>query len=117
MPDKKKLSKHFENLSEDAKIYIESEIAYRKLEIYKKLIKATSLFFRTIFNSLLLLFAFAFLFIGLGLLIGYLIGYYFIGFLIISGFIFLVLIIMLLFGKSIFERKVLKLFNNIFSEN
>jgi hypothetical protein len=116
MSDKKRLGQHFENLSEDAKTYIESEIAYHKLDFYKKLIKATSLLLKFLVNSTLLILAFSFLFVGLSLLLGYIIGYYFIGFLIISGFLFIVTTLMVIFGKPFFESRVLKIFNSIFSD-
>jgi hypothetical protein len=116
MSDNKRLGKHLENLSEDAKIYIESEIAYQKLDLYKKLINATSLLLKFIVNSSILLLAFAFLFIGLSLLLGYLLGYYFVGFLIVSGMLFFITILMVAYGKPIFEKRVLKMFNSIFGD-
>ncbi len=116
MSDKQRLGKHFENLSEDAKTYIESEIAYQKLDLYKKLINAVSLLLKFLVNSSILLLAFTFLFVGLSLLLGYILGYNFLGFLIISGVLFLITLIMVIFGKPLFERRVLKMFNSIFSD-
>ncbi len=116
MSDKKRLGQHINNLSDDAKTYIESEIAYQKLDFYRKLIKTTSLLMKFLVNSTLLILAFSFLFIGLSLLIGYLIGYYFVGFLIISGLLFFITLLMVIFGKPFFEKRVLKIFNSIFAE-
>ena len=116
MSDKKKLNKHFENLSEDAKIYIESEIAYYKLDTYKKLIKTTSLILKFIVNASLLILAFTFLFVGLSLLIGYILGYYFIGFLIISAVLFIITILMVIFARPLFDKRILKMYNAVFSD-
>ena len=67
-------------------------------------------------NSSILLLAFAFLFVGLSLFLGYILGYNFLGFLIISGVLFLITLTMVIFGKPLFERRVLKMFNSIFSD-
>lgn len=116
MSEQKKLNEHFQNLSEDAQTYIESEIAYYKLDLFKKLLRVTSLILKYIINSSILLLAFAFLFIGLSLWIGYLLGYYFLGFLMISAILFVIAILMMIFARPLFEKKVLKIFNQIFSD-
>ena len=112
----KKLGQHLNNLSDDAKTYIKSEIAYYKLDAYKKLIKATSLILRIFVNSGILILVFAFLSVGLSLFLGKLLGFYYMGFLIVAGFYMLIYILMLIFGKSIIEKKVLKIYNQIFED-
>lgn len=116
MSKQKKINEHFQNLSEDAQTYIESEIAYQKLDLFKKLVKATSLLLHYIINSSILLLAFAFLLIGLSLWLGYSLGYYFLGFLIVSGVLFIITVLMVIFAKPLFEKRVLKIFNEIFSD-
>ena len=112
----KKLGQHLNNLSDDAKTYIESEIAYYKLDAYKKLIKATSSILRIVINSGILILVFAFLSIGLSLYLGELLGYYYVGFLIVAGVYILIFILMLIFGKPLIEKKVLKIYNLIFDD-
>lgn len=112
----KKLGQHFNNLSDDAKTYIKSELAFYKLDAYKKLIKATSSILRIVINSGIIVLMLTFLSIGVALLIGKLIGYYYVGFLIIAGFYLLILILMSLFGKRWVEKTVLKIYNNIFED-
>jgi len=116
MSDKKKLSEHFDNLSEDAKVYIESELAYYKLDIYKKSIKGTSFLLRFFVNSALILLSFTFFFVGISLLVGYLIGYYFLGFIIVSVLLFIFALIMKKYSKPLFEKRILKIFNYIFKD-
>ncbi|RRO15015.1 phage holin family protein [Flavobacteriaceae bacterium 14752] len=116
MSDQKKIGQHLNNLSDDAKTYIESEIAYFKLDAYKKLIKATSALLRFVVNAGIVLLIFAFLSIGLGLLLGKLIGYYYVGFFIIAGIYFILLLIMIFFGKSFIQNSVLKIYNRIFED-
>ncbi|MGX1025309.1 phage holin family protein [Flavobacterium sp. CS20] len=112
----KKIGHHLSNLSDDAKTYIESEIAYYKLDAYKKLIKATSLLMSSIINAGIILLIFAFLSVGLGLFLGELFGYYYVGFLIIAGVYLIVLFLILIFGKSLIEKSVLKIYNQIFED-
>lgn len=116
MSDQKKIGQHLNNLSDDAKIYIKSEIAYYKLDAYKKLIKATSSLLGFVVKAGIVLLIFAFLSIGLGLLLGKLIGYYFVGFFVVAGIYFILLILMLLFGKPFIQRTVLKIYNRIFED-
>lgn len=112
----KKLGQHLDNLSDDTKTYIKSEIAYFKLDAYKKLIKATSSLLRFFVSAGILLLIFAFLSIGLGLLLGKLIGYYSVGFFIIAGFYLLFLLLMIFIGKPLIEKFVLKIYNQIFED-
>ena len=111
-----KIGEHLNNLSDDAKTYIESEIAYYKLDAYKKLIKATSSLLKFVINAGIVLLIFAFLSIGLGLLLGKLIGYYYVGFFIIAGIYFIILLLILIFGKPFIEKSVLKIYNQIFED-
>ncbi|MBS3738982.1 phage holin family protein [Mesohalobacter halotolerans] len=110
------MGEHLNNLSDDAKTYIESEIAYYKLDAYKKLIKATSSLLKFLINAGIVLLIFAFLSIGLGLLLGKLIGYYYVGFFIIAGIYFVILLLILIFGKPFIEKSVLKIYNQIFED-
>ena len=110
------MGEHLNNLSDDAKTYIESEVAYYKLDAYKKLIKATSSLLKFLINAGIVLLIFAFLSIGLGLLLGKLIGYYYVGFFIIAGIYFVILLLILIFGKPFIEKSVLKIYNQIFED-
>ena len=112
----KKLGQHLNNLSDDTKTYIESEIAFYKLDAYKKIIKATSSILRIVVNSGILILVFAFLSIGLSLFLGKMLGFYYQGFLIVAGIYIVILFLMLIFGKSIIEKSVLKIFNQIFED-
>ena len=112
----KKISQHLENLSDDAKQYIKSEIAFYKLDLYKKFIKANSLLIRLLLLGALVLLVFTFLAVGLALLVGELIGSYYIGFFIISGAFLILLILVYLFSKPMIERKTIYFFNKILSD-
>jgi energy-coupling factor transporter transmembrane protein EcfT len=112
----KKISQHFENLSEDAHKYIESEIAFYKLNAYKKAVKASSLLIRLLLIGALTLLLFSFLAIALGLLLGKMLGNYYFGFFIISGVFLIFLLVVFLFSKPFIERKTISLFNKILHE-
>jgi len=112
----KKISQHLENLSDDAKEYIKSEIAFYKLDIYKKFIKVNSLLIRLLLLGVLALLVFTFVAIASALLLGELIGSYYIGFFILSGGFLLLLLLVYLFSKPIVERKTISLFNKILND-
>ena len=113
---KKDISKHIDNLSEDAKAYIKSEIAYYKLDLYKKTIKSISYSLRFLLSVSILILLFVFLSISIGLVLGELFGHYFIGFLIVTGLYAIVFFISLKYGKKFIEGKILRLFNHIFED-
>ena len=112
----KKISQHLENLSEDAKQYIKSEIAFYKLDIYKKFIKASSLLIRLLLIGALALLLFSFLAISIALLVGELMGSYYIGFFIISGVFLILFLLVYLFSKPTIERKTISFFNKILND-
>jgi len=113
---KDKLSKHFENLSNDAKVYLESELAYYKLDAYKKSIKAISFILRFIVITGVFLVLLSFLSIALSFWLGELLEHYYLGFLIVAGFYFVVFILLLLFGRQAITNSVLKMFNHVFKD-
>jgi lipopolysaccharide export LptBFGC system permease protein LptF len=113
---KRKLGKHFEDLSEDAKDYIKSEIEYYKLDAYKKLIKSISFFLRFVVKVGIIVTLFAFLSIGLAFFLGEFFNHNYIGFFIVAGIYLITFIFIMLFGKPYFDNKVLKIFNNIFKD-
>ena len=112
----KKIGEHLNDLSDDAKTYIKSEIAFYKLDAYKKLIKATSSILKIVINSGILILVFAFLSIGLSLFLGRLLGLYYIGFLIVAGFYAIIFILMFIFGKPFIDKIVLRIYNKIFED-
>ena len=112
----KNISQHFENLTDDAKKYIESEIEYYKLDVYKKSIKASSTLVWLLIISALLVLAYTFLCIGFALLIGNLLGKYYLGFLIISGVFLILFVVVFLWVKPIIEEKTIQFFNDAFKD-
>ena len=113
---KKDLGKHFDDLSEDAKIYIKSEVEYYKLDAYKKLIKSTSFILRFIIKSGVIVILLSFLSIALALFIGEQFEHNYIGFIIIAGVYLIVFIFLSIFGKAVFNKWVLNIFNSIFKD-
>lgn len=113
---KEKIGNHIENLSNDVKVYLESEVAYYKLDAYKKLIKATSFLLRFVVLVSIFVVLLSFLSLALGLWLGEMFNHYYLGFFIIAGVYFLVFILLLIFGKRIFTSSVLKTFNHIFKD-
>lgn len=115
MRSEKNISQHFENLTEDAKKYIESEVAYYKLDFYKKLILASSLLIRLLMAGALVLLCLTFLGIGLAMFLGMLIDNYYASFLIVSGIFLLLFFVVLYFAKPAIERSTISIFNKLFN--
>lgn len=112
----KNISQHLENLSDDAKNYIKSEIDFYKLDIYKKFVKVISLLVRLLILGILAFLLFSFLATGLAMLIGENIGSYYLGFFIVAGGFLILLILVYLFGKPAIDRKAISFLNNILND-
>ncbi|HZW77811.1 MAG TPA: phage holin family protein [Flavobacteriaceae bacterium] len=93
--------------------FIETNLEYYKLRLFKVSMKtAVSLINLIIFGSLFL-FVLIFLSIGFALWLGYILGHSFFGFLLIGGVFLLLFILMIAFGRKIIERKVIHFFSGI----
>lgn len=110
------LNQRFQNISEETKEYIETSIEYYKLDAYKKSIKGTSALLRYFFVLGLFLLFFSFLMIGVALFLGDLLGSTYLGFFVVAVFNLLIFLLILLKGKNFFEKIVLSIFNEIFSD-
>jgi len=113
---KKDLGKHFDDLSEDAKVYIKSEVEYYKLDAYRKLIKSTSFMLRFIVKVGVIVILLSFFSIALALFIGEQFQHNYMGFLIIAGIYLIVFILLSIFGKAVINKWVLIIFNSIFKD-
>ena len=111
-----KINEHVKNLSTDSQEYIESLIAYYKLDAFKKSAKAISALLRFIaFLAIFLLF-FTFLMIGVSLFLGDILDSTYLGFLCVAGFNFILLIYILTIGKKLIDKIVLRFLSEIFSD-
>ena len=98
------------------KNYIEKRISLLKLEMAENTTKAMSL---ALYSLLVLIFVacvFAFLFLGLALIIGYWLGHFAYGFLLISGFFLLCLLGIISQKKKLLEYFKEKFIRTIFNE-
>lgn len=93
--------------------FMESNIEYYKLRLFKASMKTVVSLVNLIIFGSLFLFVMIFFAIGFALWIGYLIGHSWVGFLIIGGVFLLLVILMLLFGRKLIERKILYHFSGI----
>lgn len=98
------------------KNYIEKRIELLKLEVTESTVKMISI---VVYSLLLLVFAisfFSFLFVGIGLVLGSLLGSYAYGFLIVSAFFLLCLLVVFYQKRSIIEYFREKFIQTIFTE-
>lgn len=109
-------NKHVNDLSKDTKEYIESLIAFYKLDAYKKSAKGVSVLLRfVIFAGFFLLF-FAFLLVGIALLVGNYLNSYYLGFFSMALFNIILIILVSTIGKKWIEKIVLSFFAEIFED-
>lgn len=114
MPNK--FNQHVDNLSADTQEYLESLVAYYKLDAYKKSAKAISALLRFLaFTGIFLLF-FAFLLIGFALLIGELLDNFYLGFFCMALLNLIILLFIATSGKKLIDKIVLSFFAEIFED-
>ncbi|GGE13205.1 phage holin family protein [Psychroflexus salis] len=112
----KKFNQHVDDLTKDTQDYIESVIAYYKLDAYKKSAKAISALIRFIaFVAIFVLF-FAFLLIGVSLYLGDLLHNMYLGFFCVALFNLLIMLFILTKGRKLIDKVVLAFFSEIFSD-
>lgn len=110
------LNQRFQDISEETREYIETSIEYYKLDAYKKTAKGTSALLRYFFVLGVFLLFFSFLMIGIALFLGDLINSSFYGFFIVAGFNLLLFFLLLTKGRKLFDKLVLTIFSEIFSD-
>lgn len=108
------LKENSENIQDQAKVYLESQMAYYKLWGFKVAMKSTTLIFK--FTLILLGLSMVLLFgsVAAGFAFSALFGSYALGFLTVGG-IYLVITVLLFFVKDKFvEGPILEKFSEIF---
>lgn len=108
------LKEHSENIQDHTKEFIEKNIEYYKLSIFKMVMKSTTMIFK--FTLILICVCMLLLFcsIALALTIGSYIGSYALGFLCVGLLYFVVTGLLLLVKDKIIEGPILEKFSEIF---
>lgn len=109
-------NQHVDDLSADSKEYIDSLIAFYKLDAYKKSAKAISVLLRFIIFAGFFLLFFAFLLVGFALLIGNFLDNYYLGFFAMALLNILLVLFILTKGRKLIEKVVLSFFAEIFQD-
>ena len=108
------ISEKINNLTTDIRAYIDSSTEYFKLDIFSKLMKgAVSLVNLLVIGSILLVFL-LFISVAVAINIGEALESLSSGYYIVGGFYFLVLILLLIFGKPLITKIVLTKYSKIF---
>lgn len=98
--------------------YVLSKAEYYKLRLFKSVMKTIIPMVNLLIFGSLFLFVLLFLSIGAAFWIGSLLDQVFIGFIIVGGFYALIFLLMLLVGRRIIRRKLLRAFSSLlFDEN
>ena len=108
------ISEHINNVSDDAKKYLNSSLEYYKLDSFKKMMDgAVSLVNLMVSGSIFLIFI-LFISVGVAITIGESLGSLSYGYFIVAGIYLLLYIIYKLFGKPFITEIVLKKYSKVF---
>lgn len=103
-----------DQLQEEAKLYIESSLAYYKLWGFKVAMKSTTMIFKFTLILVCVSMALFFFSIATAFAIGSALDNFALGFLIVGGFYIIATILLLLIKENIAEGRILEKFSEIF---
>lgn len=113
-----KLTDHIEELSDHLEAYVNSMVAYYKLDFFKKFMKGFSALVKLLIVGSIFLFFLGFLSIAFAILIGKSLGSLSAGFFIIGAFYFIAFVVLLIFWRHLVEGIFLEKFSRfIFNES
>jgi hypothetical protein len=108
------LKENVENIQENAKAYIESNIAYYKLWGFKVAMKSTTLALKFFLIAICLIIVLLFLSVAGALALGNLFGSYPMGFVAVAGIYLILVFLLFLVKDKIVEGPILEKFSEIF---
>jgi hypothetical protein len=108
------LQENVEDIQENAKAYIESNIAYYKLWGFKVAMKSTTLIFKFALIAICLTIVLLFVSVAGALALGNLFGSYVLGFLTVAGIYLVLALLLFLIKDKIVEGPILEKFSEIF---
>ena len=108
------LKENVEDIQENAKAYIESNIAYYKLWGFKVAMKSTTLIFKFALIGICLLFVLFFISVAGALVISHALHSYVLGFLSLAVIYLIVVLFLFLIKDKIVEGPILEKFSEIF---
>ncbi|MFD2698140.1 phage holin family protein [Mesonia sediminis] len=112
------LSDHINELNENIKNYIESQIAYYKLDIFKKMSRTSAMLVKLLVVGGIGLLFLSFFSVAIAILIGESIGALSLGYFIVAAFYALVVLYFLTLGKNFFDKLILqKLSKEFFNDD
>lgn len=108
------LQENIEDIQENAKAYIESNIAYYKLWGFKVAMKSTTLIFKFALIAICLMIVLLFVSVAGALAIGNIVNSYVLGFLSVAGIYLVLVFFLFLIKDKIVEGPILEKFSEIF---
>jgi len=108
------LKESTQKIQEETKAYVESTVQYYKLWGFKIAMKSTRIIVRFILLGFFLMIAFLFGSIAAALAIGNAIQSMALGFLIVAGFYFVLILLLYFLRLKFIERRILRKFSKLF---
>ena len=108
------IQENIEDIQENAKAYLESNIAYYKLWVFKVAMKSTTLILKFVLISICLMIVLLFVSVAGALAIGNLLNSYVLGFLSVAGIYLILVFLLFLIKDKIVEGPILEKFSEIF---
>lgn len=105
------IGENFELLKKDVLSYVNTKIDYLQLRALKKITKLSSRLINVILLSVIFILFIVFASTGAAILIGNHLEDMSYGFFIVAGFYLLILIFILLFGRALLRKQILKIFS------
>lgn len=112
-----KIKENTDNIQNQAQAYIEGNLAYYKLLIFKIVMKSSTTILKLILVFLIFLMVLVFFSIAGAIAIGDYLDSYALGFLIVGGVYLVLAGLLLMFKNKIIEKPVLDKFSEIFFNN
>lgn len=107
----KKLTDHIDEVNENVQAYVSSMLEYYKLDLFKKITKASSKLVKLLVFGSIFLFFLGFISLGLAFLIGSSLGHLSYGFFIVGGIYLIAFILFLIFGSNLVDNLILQKFS------
>lgn len=108
------LKENVEDIQDNAKAYIESNIAYYKLWGFKVAMKSTTLIFKFVLIGICLMFVLLFISVAVAFAIGKALDSYVLGFLAVAAIYLILVFLLFLVKDKIVEGPILEKFSEIF---
>ncbi len=103
-----KITQHIDELNHDIRAYVNTRLEYFELVILKEVSDTTADIIRAFLLTVIFAIAMAFISVAIAFLLGAALGSYSLGFFLVGGFYLVLFVLVMLFGKRLFQSIVVQ---------